>query len=550
MNFIKTDIYPILEVFKRFSNQFYVAVFLIFVVSFFEIFSLFPLVLLIKYGASSELSALENLIISSKIIDGDIYRLGYISLFALIVSGLSTLLAHLIYARLVWNTNLLLSYEVYKYNLTHSDFLSRSFSAGKSKKDISTETQQFSVYIVGAMANLFGRGLFIIIMIIAAAYFGYGEFVLILILYLFFMVLIIKMISNVTETVGKKREQFASEIFKSLDEGINNIASLRSLKRESFILDRFKEKSQGFKRAATKFSFLPSVPKAIIEISVYFAVIFIVLFSYSGFIKSTESLILPALFLIRLLPILVLISRNMTEITYAIPSAKALIDYFSLKNNKSLSEIDEINVKKIILENLVFDRKSLGRKDILVSQLEINAGEILVFWGESGSGKSTLAANISGLSNRNEINYDLYVNDKKYNSLIECLSFGFVSQSNSLFVGSLMDNISLGNNLDKKEILEFMTLLNLDHLKESLNLDIENLSTHFSGGEIQRISLLRAIINSKDLIVIDEPTSALDELSENSVYNVLQNLKKKNITIFLITHSKRIKDLADHIIEF
>ena len=146
--------------------------------------------------------------------------------------------------------------------------------------------------------------------------------------------------------------------------------------------------------------------------------------------------------------------------------------------------------------------------------------------------------------------FELKVNGKRFDSLHACLPFGFVSQSNSLFTGSLKENITLGEDINLDDINEFINLLNLNHLKEALDYDIENISTHFSGGEIQRISLLRAIINSKNLIVIDEPTSALDELSENSVYNVLRKLKEKNISILIITHSKKIKDLADHLIEF
>lgn len=540
----------ILDLSKTFSKNFSLAVFFIFVVSFFEIFSLLPIVLLLKVGIGSELSNIESEIFSSFIIQSDIYKLGILATFSLLISGLSSLFSYLIYAKLVWNTNLSLSYHIYKFNLVKSDFFTRSYSEGKAKKDIATEAQQFSVYIVGAFANLIGRGLFIFILILSALYFGYAKIVFVLLGYILFMALIIKIIGSISEKAGARREKYASEIFKSLDEGINNISNIRSLRKEDFVLKRFYKMSLGFTKAATTFTFLPSVPKAIIEISIYFAIIILSITLYGSSFKAAENMILPALFLVRLLPILVLISRNMTEISYAIPSAKAILEYFINGNNeiKEKSELNKIN--DIQIQNLFFDRSSLSRENILIDQIKIKPGEALVFWGESGSGKTTLAACLSGLSKRDEITFELKVNGKRFDSLHACLPFGFVSQSNSLFTGSLKENITLGEDIDLDDINEFINLLNLHHLKEALDSDIENISTHFSGGEIQRISLLRAIINSKNLIVIDEPTSALDELSENSVYNVLKKLKEKNISILIITHSKTIKDLADHLIEF
>ena len=171
----------------------------------------------------------------------------------------------------------------------------------------------------------------------------------------------------------------------------------------------------------------------------------------------------------------------MTEISYAIPSANAILDYFINSNNeiKEKSELNKIN--DIQIQNLFFDRSSLSRENILIDQIKIKPGEALVFWGESGSGKTTLAACLSGLSKRDEITFELKVNGKRFDSLHACLPFGFVSQSNSLFTGSLKENITLGEDINLDDINEFINLLNLNHLKEALDYDIENISTHFSG---------------------------------------------------------------------
>ena len=66
-----------------------------------------------------------------------------------------------------------------------------------------------------------------------------------------------------------------------------------------------------------------------------------------------------------------------------------------------------------------------------------------------------------------------------------------------------------------------------------------------SGGQRQRISLARAIYLNKPILILDESTNALDENTENYILN---NIKKLNKTIIMITHSSKNLKICDHVI--
>ena len=70
-----------------------------------------------------------------------------------------------------------------------------------------------------------------------------------------------------------------------------------------------------------------------------------------------------------------------------------------------------------------------------------------------------------------------------------------------------------------------------------------------SGGEKQRLSLIRTILLSKEIMLLDEPTSSLDKKNENIILKELKRIKQNKI-IILSTHKQNLKDYFDEFIEF
>jgi ATP-binding cassette subfamily B protein len=88
----------------------------------------------------------------------------------------------------------------------------------------------------------------------------------------------------------------------------------------------------------------------------------------------------------------------------------------------------------------------------------------------------------------------------------------------------------------------------IKELKNGLDTKITYLGENFSGGQLQRMGIARALIRNPSVLVLDEATSALDRLTRSDVVSNLRESMKSGIIIF-ITHDNKIACLADHILE-
>ena len=170
-----------------------------------------------------------------------------------------------------------------------------------------------------------------------------------------------------------------------------------------------------------------------------------------------------------------------------------------------------------------------------------------MIYGKSGLGKSTLINLIMGLYN--PYKGSIYFNDyniSKYN-LPDNFKIGIVTQEENLFNMSILDNLRLKNpKAPKNQIIYFLKLFDL-HLsfknnKINLNEIINEKTNNFSGGEIQRLALIREILNEPDLLILDEPTSALDSGTLSKVLKYLKSIQGKS-TMIIFTHQYEYKKL-------
>lgn len=174
---------------------------------------------------------------------------------------------------------------------------------------------------------------------------------------------------------------------------------------------------------------------------------------------------------------------------------------------------------------------------------EVSKGEFVGIMGPSGAGKSTLL-NIIGTIDTATSGH-VSIGGKDISNIKEpALSdfrrnkLGFIFQDyNLLDTMTLKDNISLPLVLAKKSVREIDTSVK----NVSKHLGIENILNKYpyevSGGQRQRASAARAIVNNPELILADEPTGALDSKSSKDLLQCLQNLiENDGATILLVTH--------------
>jgi len=185
--------------------------------------------------------------------------------------------------------------------------------------------------------------------------------------------------------------------------------------------------------------------------------------------------------------------------------------------------------------------KSYGSVNVLYDfELSIKSGSIISIVGASGSGKTTLLRLISGLEIPNDgeiiLNGDV-VNSKNKFVPPEKRDCSLVFQDYALFPNiSMIENIYFGKNSlqNKEKIDELIQLTDIDRI-------LEKFPHECSGGEQQRVALVRSLAINPSLIMMDEPLSNLDSnLKINLNLMIRKSLKKYRTTAIVVTH-----DIAD-----
>ena len=184
-----------------------------------------------------------------------------------------------------------------------------------------------------------------------------------------------------------------------------------------------------------------------------------------------------------------------------------------------------------------------------------NKGKMYALMGPSGSGKSTLLNLISLIDrpslgsikfNENIVNFD---NNKK-NDLFRAKNIGIVYQQNNLLPDfTALENVYLANlsidNDKEAAITKAKVLLKKIGLSNRLN----HFPSQLSGGECQRVSIARAIINDPEIILADEPTGSLDLNTAKEIFQLLNNQKNPNRLIIFATHNRFFANKADCLLE-
>lgn len=205
-----------------------------------------------------------------------------------------------------------------------------------------------------------------------------------------------------------------------------------------------------------------------------------------------------------------------------------------------------------------YENDGVVTKVLFDLNFSVEAGEFIALMGPSGSGKSTLM-HILGFLDKLSTGEFLFkdksvheMNDDEL-ALMRRDEVGFVFQSfNLLAKTSVLDNVLLPTvytDLPHEERIrrakEVIEQVGLSHR-------LDHLSNQLSGGEKQRVSIARALINDPAIVFADEPTGNLDSKTTIQILELLQTLNKQGRTIIMVTHepeltpyTKRILNLLD-----
>lgn len=185
----------------------------------------------------------------------------------------------------------------------------------------------------------------------------------------------------------------------------------------------------------------------------------------------------------------------------------------------------------------------------------VNEGEFVILNGASGSGKTTLLTILGGLLSQSSgdilyNNQPLFTRDRKASEL-RLNEIGFIFQSSHLVpylkVKAQLTTIGKEAGMTMQEANQRAeTLLKQIGLNHRLTAFLHMLS----GGEKQRVAIVRALMNHPKIILADEPTASLDAERATEVIEMIKNqIKSKKMIGIMITHDKRLFEYADKVIE-
>lgn len=200
-----------------------------------------------------------------------------------------------------------------------------------------------------------------------------------------------------------------------------------------------------------------------------------------------------------------------------------------------------------------------GEREMTVLEdisFSLDRGESMAVVGPSGSGKSTLL-NIIGALDR-PTSGDVYFAGENLSSLddsslsaIRNRELGFIFQLHHLLPqctvleNVLIPTIPLGTKSNRNEVIS-----RARHLLEKVALKdrTDFFPTVLSGGELQRVAVVRALINSPKLILADEPTGSLDKQSAENLGRLLVDLnREEGVALILVTHSMELARLMSKV---
>ncbi len=357
---------------------------------------------------------------------------------------------------------------------------------------------------------------------------------------------------------SEKSQESTSNLAGLIGESINGMSTIRAFAAENWIENRFYKRLSTNKKAKYKTLKLLAFQHPVVGFVEAFGILAILGLGAArinlGLLTSEEFSSFFAAILMLIDPISH-VSTNFNDYKQAEASIKRLknINQEPVEDDKeNLRRISncegKISFKKV---NFAYEKDNQVLKNI---NLEIKRGEVTAFVGASGAGKSTMLALILKFITPN--NGDIFIDDKNLkilNTKDIRKNIAVVQQQPFLFSGTIIDVIKMGRNFTKEEVIESARKANahnfIQKLPEKYETEISERGSNFSGGQIQRIAIARAILGNPSILLLDEATSALDAESESEVQKGL-NRAMKDRTVIVIAHRLATTQEANKIVVF
>ena len=360
--------------------------------------------------------------------------------------------------------------------------------------------------------------------------------------------------------LGILSQKYAQSLKKEILQTFSGIREVKILKKELYFNKKFNKINNLEATNNLVRDVLLQLPKVVIETSVVLLLVTII-FSmlFLGFDKA-ETLIYVSLMIVassRLMPSAIRIIATVQRLKFTQPHCKTLIEefkknsYLAQSNNKQPSKILSFK-NKIIFRNVNFYYEK--NKYVLRNfNLEIAKNSCVGIVGPSGSGKSTFTDLLIGLLKPSS--GIIKIDNSPLNHCIDSWQdkISYVSQSPFFLNDTIEKNIAFGlqgNKINKKLLIEVSKKAQIydyiNNTNQKFKTKVGEGGINFSGGQLQRIAIARALYKKSELLILDESTNSLDPENEFQFFKFLKNIAKE-ITIIIISHDNKNLVMCDKI---
>ena len=348
--------------------------------------------------------------------------------------------------------------------------------------------------------------------------------------------------------LGELKQTFEFEITNLIMNAINNLIEIRVLNKRWFFKDSFSKVYEKKKNVIVNYAVISQSPRYVLELIIFIGMILI--FSYKFFSDNdVEALISTmTLFLVsslRLMPSINKLIINTQNLKYFSKSVESINSFIKNEVNKSTVKVPLEFNNEISFEKVCF--KYTNQNLLKNMSFKIKKNDFIGIVGPSGSGKSTILKLLMGVIKPN--NGSILVDNKKFKIENNYINIGYVGQRVNLIRGTLTQNIAFGyeeKDIDREKLDFAVNTAQLrsliDSFDEGLDKMVIDSGLNFSGGQIQRIGIARALYNNPEILVFDEPTSAIDNKLKEKFLRDIHAISKTK-TIIMVTHNRL--DLKD-----
>lgn len=350
---------------------------------------------------------------------------------------------------------------------------------------------------------------------------------------------------------GYVRRESEARVNKDLLQSLGGIKEIKVTNKEKFFLSRYYSDNAQFADSSSKYVFVTSLSKPIMEALVVTALMLLISIEFYFGMNGDNFITTLAVFAVamfRLMPSVNKISSYLGCIITNIIVVDNIYHNLQSLNGSCLLAQNEKEEKKIdfkdklSLRNVSFSYEDSDFNILENVNIDIWKNQSVAFIGPSGAGKSTLADIILGLLdvNQGEILID-------GNSIDESLYgwhkiIGYIPQIIYLLDDTIRNNVAFGvkeDEIDDEEIMNVLKDAQLSdfvlNLEDGLNTLIGENGVRLSGGQRQRIGIARALYKKPQILILDEATSALDQDTERAVMEAVDYLQGR-MTLIIIAH--------------